>query len=146
LIGKVSPFAPQTGCRSTTSLSRKCRKTLVEAGGIAGMVGGARVCQGSARRDVAEERSPGHFGPAAIEGGQFWKKLQLAIGQMIMNPPCHRLPGGSRLHTIDEPGDRDAGHRSHAARVTSIPGVTGVVAWAGRAVVVVGISIGIHDR
>ena len=42
----------------------------------------------SKTRDAA----PGQLVPADIEGGELREELQLAIRQMIVDPPCHRLP------------------------------------------------------
>jgi len=58
--------------------------------------------------------------PGDIEGAQLRKELEFALGQMVMKPPRHRLPGPARLHAVDQPWQGDTSHGSHAARVTAI--------------------------
>src|SRR5262245_7325987 len=61
-------------------------------GMAAGVVGHARLGQEATRRDKAVDPPFWQLVPTAIESGELWEKLQFAVRQMVVDPPCHRLP------------------------------------------------------
>src|SRR5258708_34885023 len=91
------------------------RKPLIEMSVIAVVVREAGPGEVSARRDEAEDRALGDFMPADIAGAELGKELHFTIGQVVVNPPRHRLPRRFGLHAVDQPRHRDTGHGSHAA-------------------------------
>src|SRR5258707_15738731 len=72
--------------------------------------------------------------PCDIERGEFREELELAVGQVIMNPPSHGLPGHALAQSISQPRDDDGCHRAHAAIVAAlIPNMFSLVARIGSA-------------
>ena len=68
--------------------------------------------------------------PTDIESGEFRKKLKLTVGQMIVDPPSHFLPGNASCQTIYQPRNYDRCHRTHAAIVAAlVPDVPRAVAF-----------------
>src|SRR5205809_3526959 len=102
--------------------------------------------QTSARRDKAVDPPLRTLMPPDIEGGKLREELQLAVLQVVMNPPGHRPPVGALGVAVREPGDDDCGKRPHAStRVALVPNVTGIVALVRRATQAMGVAEGI-DR
>src|SRR5262245_20494990 len=108
----------------------RSRKLWVERGVTAAMVRHARPRQIPARRSKAVDRLPRRLMPTDVEGAELGKELELAVGQVIVDPPGHGLPGRAGREAIRKPGQNDARHRSDAAAcVAPVPDVTGVVAF-----------------
>ena len=64
------------------------RKAGVEFGMRTVVVGHSRSRQAALRGDKAVDPPPRPLMPADIEGGQFGEELQLAVRQMVRDPPC----------------------------------------------------------
>ena len=61
-------------------------------GAAAGVVGHARFGQQATWRDKAVDPPLWLLVPTDIEGGELREELQLAIRQVVVDPPRHRLP------------------------------------------------------
>ena len=97
----------------------------------------------SKTRDVA----PGQLVPADIEGGELREKLQLAVRQMVVDPPRHRLPRNAVVQAVDQSRHDDAGHRSHAAVLAAlVPDMPSSVALIRTAVLKMRIPVRIDLR
>lgn len=76
----------------------------------------------------AVDRSLRILVPADIECHEFWKELQIAVGQMVVYPPGHRFPGCASLLLVKQPRYDNAGNGAHFPVWTSlVPGVPGQV-------------------
>ena len=63
-------------------------ETLDNDAMVAGLIVHARARQAAARRDEAVDAPPRPFAPADVERREFRKELQLAIGEMVVDPPA----------------------------------------------------------
>src|SRR3954453_13241842 len=79
------------------------------------MVRQSRFGQYATRRRETRNTPPRELVPAEIECGKLRKKLQLAVRQVVVNPPRHGLPGHAVVQSIDQPRHDDARQGSHAA-------------------------------
>src|SRR6516225_221203 len=59
---------------------------------VASLIVHARARQAAARRDEAVDAPPRPFAPADVERRELRKELQLAVGEMVVDPPGHRPP------------------------------------------------------
>jgi hypothetical protein len=76
-----------------------------------------------------------------LKGGELRKKLQAAVGQVVVNPPCHRLPRHAFGKTVDKPRHHDGRHSAHAAVLTAlVPDVTRAIGFIRGTVVVMRIA------
>src|SRR3569623_1039187 len=81
------------------------------------------------------------FVQADIEGGKLRVKLQSAVGQVVMNPPRHRLPVHALIEAVHEPRYHYCRHRTHAATLAAlIPDEAPAIGFIGSAVVVMRIA------
>ena len=62
-------------------------------GVAAGVVSHARLCQEATRDDKAVDPPLWLLMPTDIEGGELREELQLAVRQMVVDPPCHPRRG-----------------------------------------------------
>jgi hypothetical protein len=74
-----------------------------------------RLREKSARSYEAVNRSLRGFVPSDIECEEFRKEFKLAVWEIVMDPPCHRLPAGATVHPIGQPGDDDSCKCPHVA-------------------------------
>ena len=82
-----------------------------------------------------------------MERGKFREKLQLAIREVVMNPPGHRPPVGALGVTVRKPWDDHCGQSPYATPSNApIPDVTSIVALVGRAAQAMRIAEGIDRR
>src|SRR5271165_3659815 len=146
-----APCRASSRCRArTTSPTARAvrlqrRKTPILIGVVTGMVQHTRPGQVPARPNEAVDLALRVLLPADIERAELWEELQLAVGEVIVDPPRHRLPRGALQQTIGEPRDDDAGHRAHApARIAAVPDMTRVIALVRRAIVMVRVAIRVH--
>ena len=96
---------------------------------VARVVGHAGLGEEAARGDEAGDAAAREFVPADVEGQQLWE-LQLAIGQMVVDPPRHRRPLDTLGVFVDEPRDNDGRHGAHAAVATAlVPDVVSAVGF-----------------
>src|SRR5205814_6786876 len=96
---------------------------------VAGMVRHAGAGQIPPRRNEAVDLTFRLLLPSDIERAEFREKLQLAVGEVIVDPPRHRLPWGALQQAIGEPRDDDAGHGAHAPScIAAVPDMTRIVA------------------
>jgi len=101
----------------------------------------------AARRREARNPAPWQLMPADIERGKFRKKLQFAVGQMVVDPPRHSLPAHAFIYVINQPRHDDARHRSHAAVFAAlIPNMSRSIAFIGAAILEVRIAVCIYLR
>jgi hypothetical protein len=68
------------------------RETRIKMAVFARVVVEARLSQEAARRDEAIDCPLRSLMPPNIEGGERGKELEIAVGQVIMDPPGHGLP------------------------------------------------------
>src|SRR4029077_15181680 len=102
----------------------RLRKAGVEIGVGAGVITHPRLRQEAARRDEAVDPPLRPLVPADVEGGELWKELQLAVRQVVVAPPRHRLPRRPLRVAIGEPRHDDRGHRAdEAVRIAAVPDV-----------------------
>src|SRR5882724_11594324 len=114
---------------------------------VAVVVGKSRLRQEASRWSKAGDPPDGELMPADVERRELWKELQLAIGQMIVYPPGHRLPGGAVLQAIDQPGNDDRRHGAHAAiGAALIPDVAPAVPLVRSAAAVMLAAVRVHLR
>lgn len=108
---------------------------------IPGMIVHAGFGQAPARGDEAVDAPPRAFVPLDVERTELREKLQVRIGQVVVDPPGHRPPVGTVRVFVREPGDDHAGGRAHmAVRVAAIPDMAGIVLFVRRAVQLVPVS------
>src|SRR5262245_49786462 len=81
---------------------------------IAIVVRESRFREKATRFDEAVDRPLRCLVPTDIESEQLRKELQLAVWQIVMNPPCHCLPARG-VHSIYQPRHNDRRQRAHAA-------------------------------
>src|SRR5258708_9017211 len=81
------------------------------------VVGHSRSRQAALRGDKAVDPPPRPLMPADTEGGQFGEELQLAVRQMVMDPPCKCAPIRTVAVAVGKPRPDEGRHRPH-----SIPG------------------------
>ena len=85
--------------------------------------------------------------PADVEGAKLWKKLELAVGQVIVDPIGQTSPVGSCFVLVCEPRDDDAGHGTFVTLgIAFVPDVRGKVALVGAAVVLPFVTQLVHCR
>src|SRR6059058_1569004 len=65
------------------------------------MVRQSRFGQHATRRCETRNTTPRELVPADIECGKLRKKLQLAVRQVVVNPPRHRLPSRAVVQSIN---------------------------------------------
>src|SRR5260370_9777391 len=88
------------------------------------MVGHSRSRQAALRGDKAVNPPPRPLMPADVEGGQFGEELQLAVRQMVMDPPCKGAPIRTIAVAVGKPRHNDGRHRPTGARtVAPVPNV-----------------------
>src|SRR6516165_7682585 len=110
------------------------------------VVSHARPGQQATWRDKAVDPPLWLLVPTDIEGGELWEKLQLAIRQMVVDPPCHRLPRGASGIAVGKPRHDDRGHRADkAVAVATVPDMAGGVAFVRAATLVPCVAEGV-DR
>jgi len=123
------------------------RETRIKMVVFACVVLEARLSQEAARRDEAIDCPLRLLMPSNIEGGEIGKELEIAVGQMVMDPPGHGLPRRTGPKTVDQPGHYDACDRAHAAvRAAPIPGMTSPVLLIRGAAEPVGAAKGVDLR
>ena len=104
------------------------RETRIKMAVFARVVVEARLSQEAARRDEAIDCALGSLMPPNIKGGEIGEELEIAVGQVVMDPPGHGLPCRTGPETVDQPGHYDACDRAHAAvRAAPIPRMTSPV-------------------
>src|SRR6516162_9210573 len=87
-----------------------------------------RSRQAPARRDKAVDPALGTLVPPDVEGRELREELELAVRQVVVDPPSHRPPVGALSISIGKPRNDDCGQRAHAApSVPPIPNVACVV-------------------
>ncbi len=110
-------------------------------GVVTRMVRHAGSGQIAARRNEAVDLTLRLFLPADVERAELREKLQLAVGEVIVDPPRHRLPLGAFQQAIGKPRDDDAGHGPDApSRIAAVPDMAPIVALVRSAVVVVRVA------
>src|ERR1700750_3080573 len=94
---------------------------------IAIVVRESRFREKATRYDEAVDRPLRCLVPTDIKSEQLRKELQLAVWQIVMNPPCHCLPARG-VHSIYQPRHNDRRQRAHAAAFASaIPDMAGSI-------------------
>src|SRR5215831_13058179 len=95
---------------------------------VAPMIVHARSGKTAARVDEAVDAPAGPLVPAAIECSKFWEELQLAVGEIVMNPPRHCAPVHAGRTAIGKPRHHHRRHSAHAALgIAAIPDVASIV-------------------
>lgn len=80
-------------------------------------------------RDITCDPPFGYFIPGNVERGEFGKKLQLAVIEMVVDPPRQAAPIRAFCIPIGEPRNNDAGARTDLSRtVTLVPDMSGAIA------------------
>src|SRR5580700_1770422 len=93
------------------------------------VVGHTRSRQAALRGDKAVDPPPRPLMPTDVEGGQFGEELELAVRQVVMDPPGKRAPISTVAVAVGKPGDDDGCHRPHGARgIATVPDVAAVIA------------------
>ena len=96
---------------------------------VTGLIGHPRARQASARSDKTVDAPPRPLAPADIKGGKFPEELQLAVGEMVVDPPRHRPPIHAGRIVVGEPWHHDRSHRADAALgIAAVPDVAPVIA------------------
>src|ERR1700746_991582 len=75
------------------------------------MVGHPRSRQAALRGDKTVDPPPRPLMAADVEGGQFGEELQLAVRQVVMDPPSKRAPIGTVVVAGGIPGHADGRRR-----------------------------------
>src|ERR1044071_1343946 len=131
---RAAPISPSTSASisscSTASATerRKSPSSLFCSSSISAILSsviGSSVHPGGSRKSTVSHLSDDHLPlapnfhhlrgrypprelmPADIERGELRKKLQLAVRQVVVNPPCHRLPDHPFVQSIDQPRDHN---------------------------------------
>src|SRR5215470_17064803 len=79
-------------------------------------------------RDEAVDPALWTLVPPDVEGRELREELQLAIRQMVMDPPRHCPPVRTLGVSIGKPRNHNCGHGAHAASsVSPIPDMAGIV-------------------
>ena len=95
---------------------------------IPGMVRHAGFRQATARNDKTVDPPSRTLVPLNIERTKPRKKLQMRIGQVVVNPPCQRSPVGAVRVSVGVPRNHDTGRGAHeAVGVAPVPDVARVV-------------------
>src|ERR1700730_6575253 len=93
------------------------------------VVGHSRSRQAALRADKAVDPPPPPLMPADVKGGQFGEELQLAVRQIVMDPPGKCAPIGAVAVAGGKPWRYDGRHRPHSAGgVETVPNVAAVIA------------------
>src|SRR3954469_12334525 len=120
-------------------------EAAVERTMVAVVTGYAGLGEQAARRGEAGDPAQLPLVPANVECRELREELELAVGQMVVNPPRHRLPSRALGDPVNEPRDDDRRHRSHAAgSVAPIPDVPRAVALVGAAALEVRVPERVH--
>jgi hypothetical protein len=97
---------------------------------VAGLIGHSRARQASTRSDETIDAPPRPLTPADIEGSKLREELQLAVGEMVVDPPRHRPPIHAGRIMVGEPWHHDRSHRADAALgIATVPDVAPVIAF-----------------
>ena len=92
---------------------------------IAHMVRHRGLGKAALRVGVAVDCPVGRLMPGNVESCQFRIELELAVRQVVVNPPGQRLPVAGLFEVIDEGRHDDAGGRTHLAiRIPPVPDMT----------------------
>ena len=103
---------------------------------IARMVCHARLGKKAPGVYVAVYRSGRRLMPGNVESRQFGKERQIAVWQMIMDPPSQRLPVTRSLEVIHEWSNYNtSGCTFVSVCILAIPNMPGKVRFIARAVV-----------
>src|SRR6516162_8022053 len=103
--------------------------------------------QTTPRRDEAVDPALWTLVPPNVEGRELREELQLAIREMVMDPPSHCPPVGALSVLIGKPRNDDRGQRAHAAAsVPTIPDVAGIVPLVRCATQAMRVAEGVHRR
>src|SRR6266436_4006842 len=103
-------------------------KTGVEFGMRTVVVGHSWSPQAALRVNEAVDPLP--LMPADVEGGQFGEELQLAVRQMVMDPPCKCAPIRTVAVAVGKPWHDNGRHRPHGARgIATVPNVAAIIAY-----------------
>jgi len=101
--------------------------------------------QTAPRRDEAVDTALWTLVPPNVEGRELREELQLAIRDMVMDPPSHCPPVGALSVSIGKPRNDHRGHRAHAAAsVATIPDVAGTVPLVRCATQAMRVAEGVH--
>lgn len=80
--------------RVDCDIAARIGKSGIERRMTAGMVRHRRTGEAAAWRNETIDPPSGALMPTDIEGGEFREEFQMAIRQMIVDPPRHRPPVG----------------------------------------------------
>ena len=87
-----------------------------------------RFGENTPRRRKTRNSASWIFVPANVERCELRKELKLGVRQMIMYPPCHRLPRYILVQAINQPRHNDGGHRTHTTILAAlVPNVAGAI-------------------
>src|ERR1700738_2542709 len=104
-------------------------KAGIEFGMRPVVVGHSRSRQAALRGDKAVTPPPRPLMPADVEGGQFGEELQLAVRQMVMDPPGKCAPIRAVAIAVGKPWHDDGCHRPHGASgIATVPNVAAIIA------------------
>src|ERR1700720_883065 len=79
--------------------------------------------------------------PADVKRAELREKLQLAVREVVVDPPRHRLPRGALQQAISEPRDDDASRGAHAPTcIAAVPDVTPIIALVRSAIMMVRVA------
>src|SRR3984893_14967384 len=135
---QFAAFAPRVGLAVGLeaiqfTVSPLLRSQPGEAGIEFGMrtvvVGHSWSRQAALRGDKAVDPPPRPLMPADVEGSRFGEELQLAVRQMVMDPPAECAPIGTVAVAVGKPWHDDGRHRAHSTRgVATVPNVAAMIA------------------
>ena len=93
------------------------------------VVGHSWSRQAALRGDKAVDPPLWLLMPADVEGGQFGEELQLAVRQVVMDPPGECAPIRAIAVAVGEPRHDDCGHRPYSAHgAATVPNVAAIIA------------------
>jgi hypothetical protein len=115
---------------TATPLTRsQPRKTGIQFGMRAVVIGHFRSRQAALRGDKAVDPALRPLMPADVEGGQFREELQLAARQVVTDPPCKGAPIRTVAVAVGKPWHDDGGHGPHSAcGIATVPNMAAVIA------------------
>src|SRR5215469_5354149 len=142
-----SRFAHSSLAIRTRPRCHQLWEAWVMLGVAASVVGHARLGQQASRRDKAVDPPLWLLVPADIECSELGKELQLAVRQMVVDPPCHCLPRGAGGIAVGKPRHNDRSHcADKAIAIATIPDMPGGVAFVRAAAFVACIAEGVDRR
>src|SRR5580704_17658865 len=120
--------APASSALKWWSRPRQSGEAFVQMAMVTIMVGESRFREKSPRSNEAVERPPRSLVPSNIECKKLREELNLAVRQVVVNPPGHCLPRCSHSRSVDQPRHDDRRQSPHSTILAaSIPDVTRTV-------------------